>query len=174
LLAKHGYSTANPLKLSLHWGGPTNERRKNTAALIVAAAAKAGIEIDSRPSAVWSQELGSNKTDLQFFAWSKTAATFTDLQGTFGNDGGKPRPGNYIDWINNTVEKAVARHADEVLSVDAAFKTNQIFEKEYFKDAVGLPLFQWASVIAATKTLKNVKPSGLSPQVVWNFWEWKY
>ena len=23
-------------------------------------------------------------------------------------------------------------------------------------------------------TLKNVKPAGLSPQVVWNFWEWKY
>jgi peptide/nickel transport system substrate-binding protein len=174
LLAKHGYSTTNPLKLRLHWGGPTNERRKNTAALIVAAAAKVGIEIDNKPSAVWSQELGNNKSDLQFFAWVNTSTFYSAIRATFGNDKGVPRSNNYIDWINPTVEKALSRHADEVLSADESFKVNQIFEKEYFKDAVGLPLFQWASIAAATKTLKNVKPSGLSPQIVWNYWEWKY
>jgi peptide/nickel transport system substrate-binding protein len=152
LLTKHGYSTANPLKLTLHWGGPTNERRKNTAALIVAAAAKAGIEITSKPSAVWSQELGNNKSDLQFFAWSQTSTSYVGMRAIFGNDNGAPRNSNYIDWINPTVEKALARHSDEALSAAEAFKVNQIFEKEYFKDAVGLPLFQ----------------------VVWNFWEWKY
>jgi hypothetical protein len=66
------------------------------------------------------------------------------------------------------------RHQDEALTADQAFNVNSNFEKQYFKDAVGLPLFQWASVIAATKTLKNVKPSALSPQVVWNYWEWTY
>ena len=174
LLTKHGYSTTNPLKLTLHWGGPTNERRKNTAALIVAAAAKAGIEVTSKPSAVWSQELGNNKSDLQFFAWAQTSTVYTGMRNIYGSTGSEPRAQNYIDWINSTVDKALARHSDEILSADGAFKVNQIFEKEYFKDAVGLPLFQWASLIAANKTLKNVKPSALSPQVVWNFWEWKY
>ena len=174
LLTKHGYSTTNPLKLTLHWGGPTNERRKNTAALIVAAAAKAGIEVTSKPSAVWSQELGNNKSDLQFFAWAQTSTVYTGMRNIYGSTGSEPRAQNYIDWINPTVDKALARHSDEILSADGAFKVNQIFEKEYFKDAVGLPLFQWASLIAANKTLKNVKPSALSPQVVWNFWEWKY
>jgi peptide/nickel transport system substrate-binding protein len=174
LLAKHGYSTANPLKLTLHWGGPTNERRKNTAALIVAAAAKVGIEVNSKPSAVWSQELGNNKSDLQFFAWAQTSTSYVGMRNIFGNLDGAPRNSNYIDWINPTVEKALARHSDESLSAAEAFKVNQTFEKEYFKDAVGLPLFQWASLIAANKTLKNVKPSALSPQVVWNYWEWKY
>lgn len=175
LLTKHGYSTANPLKLTLHWGGPTNERRKNTAALIAAAAAKVGIEINNKPSAVWSQELGNNKSDLQFFAWSQTSTVFTGLRTIYGiADDGTPRNSNYIDWLNPTVDKALARHSDEILSADGAFKVNQTFEKEYFKDAVGLPLFQWASIAAATKTLKNVKPSALSPQIVWNFWEWKY
>jgi peptide/nickel transport system substrate-binding protein len=174
LLAKHGYSTAKPFKLSLLWGGPTNERRKNTAALMIAAAAKVGIEIENKPSAVWSQELGQNKSDLQFFAWSQTAATYTGLRTIYGIEDGKPRGSNYADWINPTVDKALARHSDEILSAAEAFKVNLIFEKEYFKDAVGLPLFQWASVIAANKTLKNVKPAGLSPQVVWNYWEWKY
>jgi peptide/nickel transport system substrate-binding protein len=174
LLTKHGYSTANPLKLTLHWGGPTNERRKNTAALMVAAAAKVGIEINNKPSALWSQELGNNKSDLQFFAWSQTSTVFTGLRTIYGIDKGAPRNSNYIDWLNPTVDKALARHSDEILNADGAFKVNQIFEKEYFKDAVGLPLFQWASIAAATKTLKNVKPSALSPQLVWNFWEWKY
>ena len=174
LLTKHGYSTTNPLKLTLHWGGPTNERRKNTAALIVAAAAKAGIEVTSKPSAVWSQELGNNKSDLQFFAWAQTSTVYTGMRNIYGSTGSEPRAQNYVDWINSTVDKALARHSDEILSADGAFKVNQIFEKEYFKDAVGLPLFQWASLIAANKTLKNVKPSALSPQVVWNFWEWKY
>ena len=176
LLTKHGYSTANPLKLTLHWGGPTNERRKNTAALMVAAAAKVGIEINNKPSAVWSQELGNNKSDLQFFAWSQTSTVFTGLRTIYGiaDDGKTPRNSNYIDWLNPTVDKALARHSDEILDANGAFKVNQTFEKEYFKDAVGLPLFQWASIAAATKTLKNVKPSALSPQIVWNFWEWKY
>ena len=174
LLTKHGYSTTNPLKLTLHWGGPTNERRKNTSALIVAAAAKAGIEVTSKPSAVWSQELGNNKSDLQFFAWAQTSTVYTGMRNIYGSTGSEPRAQNYIDWINPTVDKALARHSDEILSADGAFKVNQTFEKEYFKDAVGLPLFQWASLIAANKTLKNVKPSALSPQVVWNYWEWKY
>jgi peptide/nickel transport system substrate-binding protein len=176
LLTKHGYSTTNPLKLTLHWGGPTNERRKNTAALIVAAAAKVGIEVNSKPSAVWSQELGNNKSDLQFFAWAQTSTVFTGLRTIYGiaDDGTTPRNSNYIDWLNPTVDKALARHSDEILDADGAFKVNQTFEKEYFKDAVGLPLFQWASIAAATKTLKNVKPSALSPQIVWNYWEWKY
>jgi peptide/nickel transport system substrate-binding protein len=175
LLTKHGYSAANPLKLTLHWGGPTNERRKNTAALIVAAAAKVGIEINNKPSALWSQELANNKSDVQFFAYSQTSATFLGGRNIYGiNADGSPRGQNYIDWINPTVEKALSRHFDESLTAAQAFGVNQIFEKEYFKAAVGLPLFQWASIAAANKNLKNVKPSGFSPQIVWNYWEWKY
>jgi peptide/nickel transport system substrate-binding protein len=174
LLTKHGYSTANPLKLTLHWGGPTNERRKNTAALMVAAAAKAGIEIINKPSALWSQELTDNKSDLQFYAWSSTSTYYSSIRNIYGNEAGVPRPQNAIDWINNTVEKNLTRHFDEALSAEDAFKVNSNFEKEYFKDAVGLPLFQWASIAAGNKTLKNVKPSALSPQIVWNYWEWKY
>jgi len=175
LLEKHGYSTAKPFKITLHWGGPANERRKNTTALIVAAAAKVGIEVVSKPSAVWSQELeGKAGQDAQFYAWSSTSTLFNSLLNIYGSDNGTPRSQNYIKWNNSVVEKALKRHSDESLTPDQAYQVNLTFEKEYFKDAVGLPLFQWASVIAATKSLKNVKPSPLSPQVVWNFWEWRY
>jgi peptide/nickel transport system substrate-binding protein len=175
LLEKHGYSTTNKLKINLHWGGPTNERRASTAALMVAAAAKVGIEIVSKPDATWSQNLyGKAGQDAEFYAWSQTSTLYNSLLNIYGTVDGKGRDQNSIGWINTTVEKNLKRHQDEALTAGQAFTVNSNFEKQYFKDAVGLPLFQWASVIAATKTLKNVKPSALSPQVVWNYWEWTY
>ena len=175
LLEKHGYSTTNPFKIHLHWGGVTNERRISTAALMVAAAAKVGITIDSKPSATWSQELAGKKSqDAQFYAWSQTSTLFNANLAIYGNDKGEPRAQNFINWINPTVEKAIQKHLNKSLSAEEAYQTNVTFEKEYFKDAVGLPLFQWASVAAANKNLKNVKPGPLSPEVVWNYWEWTY
>jgi peptide/nickel transport system substrate-binding protein len=175
LLEKHGYSTTNPFKIYLHWGGVTNERRIATAALMVAAAAKVGITIDSKPSATWSQELAGKKSqDAQFYAWSQTSTLFNANLAIYGNDKGAARAQNFINWINPTVEKAIQKHLNKSLSAEEAYQTNVTFEKEYFKDAVGLPLFQWASVAAANKNLKNVKPGPLSPEVVWNYWEWTY
>jgi peptide/nickel transport system substrate-binding protein len=175
LLEKHGYSTANPFKITLHWGGPTNERRSNTAALMVAAAAKVGLEIASKPSATWSAQLdGSANQDAQFYAWSQTSTLYNSLLAIYGSEKGKGRTQNFIQWINPTVEKALKRHQQAVLTPEQAYQVNLTFEKEYFKDAVGLPLFQWASVAAANSNLKNVKPSPLSPSIVWNYWEWTY
>ena len=175
LLEKHGYSTTNPFKIALHWGGTSNERRIATAALMVAAAAKVGITIDSKPSATWSQEItGTKNQDAQFFAWSQTSTLFNANLAIYGNDKGVARPSNFINWINPTVEKSIQKHLNKTLSAEEAYQTNVTFEKEYFKDAVGLPLFQWASVAAANKSLKNVKPGPLSPEVVWNYWEWTY
>ena len=175
LLEKHGYSTTNPFKIYLHWGGVTNERRISTAALMVAAAAKVGITINSQPSATWSQEIDGKKSqDAQFFAWSQTSTLFNANLAIYGNDKGEPRSQNFINWVNPTVEKAIQKHLNKTLSAEEAYQTNVTFEKEYFKDAVGLPLFQWASVAAANKNLKNVKPGPLSPEVVWNYWEWTY
>ena len=175
LLEKHGYTRAKPFKIFLHWGGPANERRANTAALMVAAGEKVGLQIVSRPDATWSQNLyGKASQDAEFYAWSQTSTLYNSLLNIYGTVDGKPRDQNSIGWINTTVEKNLKRHQDEALTANQAFRVNLNFEKEYFKDAVGLPLFQWASVIAATNTLKNVKPSALSPQVVWNYWEWTY
>ena len=175
LLEKHGYSASNPFKIKLHWGTPANERRIGAAALIVAAAKKAGIEIESAPSATWSQELkGVKNQDAQFFVWSQTSTLFNGNLAIYGNDKGEPRPSNFIKWINADAEKAIQRHLNKTLSPAEAYEANLTFEKAYFKDAVGLPLYQLASFAASSKTLKNVKPGPLSPQIVWNYWEWTY
>ena len=35
-------------------------------------------------------------------------------------------------------------------------------------------VFIHPGVVAVNKDLKNVKPGPLSPQMVWNYWEWTY
>jgi peptide/nickel transport system substrate-binding protein len=175
LLEKHGYSATNPFKIKLHWGTPANVRRIGAAALIVAAAKKAGIEIESAPSATWSQEIdGKKNQDAQFFVWSQTSTLFNGNLAIYGNDKGKARPSNFINWINADAEKAIQRHLNKTLTPEQAYEANLAFEKAYFKDAVGLPLYQLASFAASNKNLKNVKPGPLSPQIVWNYWEWTY
>jgi ABC-type transport system substrate-binding protein len=47
-------------------------------------------------------------------------------------------------------------------------------DKIIMANAYGLPLYQNVSVTAWSKALKGVKPAPLSPQLVWNFWEWSY
>jgi len=47
-------------------------------------------------------------------------------------------------------------------------------EKIMAEDAVSIPIFQWPGVIAYNENLQGVDPSPLSPNGLWNFWEWKY
>jgi hypothetical protein len=49
-----------------------------------------------------------------------------------------------------------------------------VVEKKLINEAVTLPIFQHPAVTGYTSTLKNVKPAPLSPNLVWNFWEWKF
>jgi hypothetical protein len=41
-------------------------------------------------------------------------------------------------------------------------------------DAITTGVFIHPGVVAVNKDLKNVKPGPLSPQMVWNYWEWSY
>jgi len=175
LLEKHGYSTANPLELKMLYGTPTNERRTNQAALIVAAAAKVGIKITPNPLVAWGGELSTAKHDVQFFAWSQTSTFFTSLRNIYGWDPAtdKARAQNYFNWKNLKVEAALTKHFDD-LNDAQKFNANLEFEKEYFADAVGLPIFQHPSVAATAADLKGVRPGPFSPNLVWNIEEWSW
>jgi len=175
LLAKHGYNANNPLELTMLWGTPTNERRSGQADLIVAAAAKAGIKVSSKPQVAWGGQLGLGKHDIQFFAWSQTSTFFNSIRALYGWDKetDKPRAQNYFGWKNLKAEEALSKHFGK-LSEAERFNANLTFEKEYFADAIGLPVFQHPSVAAVNKGLKNIKPGPFSPNLVWNYWEWSW
>ena len=47
-------------------------------------------------------------------------------------------------------------------------------EKEMYKDAIGLPIFQFPAAVMWDKTrLSGVKPAVLSPTMFYSFWTWK-
>lgn len=175
LLAKHGYSTAKPFKLKVMWGNPSNERRSGEMALIRAAAAKVGIDAESVANPNWSIDLNKPIADFQFHAYAQTSAFFTGLGILWGYDDDTKvfGAGNRGKWKNATVTKALAEHFKD-LTPEQVYKVNLTFEKEWYKDAVGLPLFQFPGVTAHVKTLKGISPAPFSPNVVWNFWTWKY
>lgn len=175
LLAKHGYSTTNPLKIKVMWGLPSNERRQGEMALIRAAAAKVGIDAESFANASWSTDLGNPVADFQFHAYSQTSSYFASLLSTWGwnEETNVNRPGNRGKWKNLTASRAIERHLGD-LTDQQKFDANLTFEKEWYKDAVGLPLFQFPGTVAHNKNLKGISPAPFSPNVVWNYWTWSF
>jgi hypothetical protein len=49
-----------------------------------------------------------------------------------------------------------------------------IIDKELFSNSVTLPIVQFPEAAGVNAKLQNVKIGPLAPQVVHNFWTWKY
>lgn len=47
-------------------------------------------------------------------------------------------------------------------------------ERALYQEAYTIGLFQWPGVTAVNSELKGVKPSSITPNLVWNYWEWTY
>jgi hypothetical protein len=49
-----------------------------------------------------------------------------------------------------------------------------IIDKELFSNSITLPIVQFPEAAGVNAKLQNVKIGPLAPQVVHNFWTWKY
>jgi peptide/nickel transport system substrate-binding protein len=173
LLVKKYYPTAGngnkPVAIKLLWGTPANARRAAEAQLIVAEAAKAGFDVSAPGLAGWSGALSSNAYDAAFFAWCPTSVSQTGTNANFKSDGGN----NFLGYASSSMDATLKKLEGPLTSKELA-DTIEVAERLLIKDAVTLGIFQHPAVTAHTATLKNVKPAPLSPNLVWNFWEWKY
>ncbi|MEY3614111.1 MAG: hypothetical protein RL752_19 [Actinomycetota bacterium] len=172
LVQKHYPSAADgskSVKVNLLWGTPSNQRRAAQAQLIIAAAAKAGFDVVAPGLTAWGGALTSNEYDAAFFAWCPTSTSQAGTNANFQSDGAN----NFIGY-NNPVLDPILKKLEGKLT--PAQVTAQILaaEKLLMKDAVTLAIFQHPAATAHNSALKNVKPAPLSPNLVWNFWEWKY
>ncbi|MBM3711687.1 MAG: hypothetical protein FJW52_04895 [Actinobacteria bacterium] len=167
LVRKH---SATDVKINMLWGQPSNARRASEAQIAKAALARAGFDLNAPGRSGWSSYLDSSEYDAQFFAWVKSAITQEGNTDIFYSDGGN----NLVGYKNKTVDKAVELLRGTLLSEKDKLAQYLIVEKELMKDAITLPIFQHPGVTAVNKKLQNVKPNPLSPQLVWNYWEWKY
>ncbi len=163
-------ATNNPVKIRLLWGQPSNTRRASEAALAKAAVAKAGFDLTAVGTQGWSNFLDSAAYDAEFFAWVKSAVTQKGNADLFSTESGN----NLLGYSNKLVDATVKALGSKQYTDKQKLAAYLIVEKQVMEDAITLPIFQHPGVTAVNKLLKNVKPAPLSPQLVWNFWEWKY
>ncbi len=167
LVRKH---SSSDVKINLLWGTPSNARRAAQAQIIKASLARAGFDVNAPGVVAWSSQLDSSDWDAEFFAWVKSAITQDGNADLFCSDCGN----NLLGYNNKKVDDAVKKLRGSLLSEKDKLAQYTIIEKEIMADALTLPIYQHPGVTAVNKKLQNVKPNPLSPQLVWNYWEWKY
>lgn len=167
LVRKH---SATDVKVSLLWGNPSNTRRADIMQLVRAAGKRAGFEVNAPGVQGWSSKLADSAWDAQHFAWGKTALDQkgnATLYCTVCSS-------NYLGNSNAKIDAAEKKLGAAPLSSKQRLEQYTIIEKELYNDVVTLPIVQFPEVIGANAKLQNVKPGPLSPQIVWNYWEWRY
>jgi len=171
LVKKHYPNAAagsGSVKIKLLFGQPSNTRRVSQSQLAKAEWAKAGFDVDVTPTSGWSSYLEDPKYDVAFFAWVKSAI----LQS--GNVGTYETQANYQGYSNATIDKLYKElGATPLTAAQITAKYLQV-DQELIKDAVTLPVFQHPSANGVTAKLQGVAPSPLSPNLIWNLWDWYF
>jgi peptide/nickel transport system substrate-binding protein len=164
-----GASASNPLApVRLEQPSP-NARRAAEAALVVPALAKAGFKVTAVPTTGWSGKLDNTEWDAEFYAWCPSAVLQTGTNDNFLASGGN----NHMGWNVPALDKAL--RSLEIVKSDTAVTRDIITADRIVQDqGLSLAIFQHPAVTAYNSTLKGVKPAPLSPNLVWNYWDWTY
>jgi peptide/nickel transport system substrate-binding protein len=170
LLRKH-YPTAgpsNPVKVNVLVPG-NNARRAAEFALAKANALKVGFDLVGDVQASWSPKIQLSTYDVQFFAYCPSAVTQAGSNANFQLGGGNNRNGINLPQLDAILNKLQ-------LPMDNRTYISTIIAAERIIHAEGLTsgVFLHPAVTAVNKDLKGIKPSPLSDDVVWNWWEWSY
>ena len=163
-------ATNGAVKVRLLWGQPTNARRAAEAALVKAALAKAGFDVNTTGTSGWSRYLADPSYDAMFFAWVKSAITQKGNADLFCTK----CDNNSLGYSNATVDKLVEELGAKQLSDKERLAKYLAVETQVMADGVSLPIFQHPAVTAINSALKGINPGPLAPNLEWNFWQWKY
>ena len=158
----------NPLKVNVLVPG-NNPRRAAEFALAKANLAKIGFDLVGDVRTDWPSQLGVSKYDVYFFAWVASAVTQKQSSENFITNGGN----NILGYSNSTVDSIIGT-LDVPMSTNALVNKYIQIERLTNADAITIGVFIHPGILAVNENLKGIKPSPLSPQMVWNYWEWKY
>jgi len=161
-------SASNPVKVNVLVPG-NNPRRAAEFALAKANALKAGFDLVGDVQASWSPKIQLSTYDAQFFAYCPSAVTQAGSNANFQLGGGNNRNGINLPQLDAILNKLQ-------LPLDNRAYISTIIAAERIIHAEGLTsgVFLHPAVTAVNKDLKGIKPSPLSDDVVWNWWEWSY
>ena len=158
----------SPLKVRVLVPG-NNPRRASEFALAKANMAKVGFDLVGDVRTDWPSKLGNSDYDAYFFAWVASSVTQRQSAEVFDTNGG-----NNITGYSNAAVDGIIKTLDAPLSESLLIAKYIQIERLSNADAVTIGVFVHPGVVAVNKDLKNVKPAPLSPQMVWNYWEWTY
>ena len=158
----------NPIKVNVLVPG-NNPRRAAEFALAKANLAKVGFDLVGDVRTDWPSLLGNSKYDVYFFAWVASSVTQKQSSEVFITNGGN----NIMGYSNSTVD-AIIGTLDVPMSTNALVNKYIQIERLTNADAVTSGVFIHPGILAVNENLKGIKPGPLSPQIVWNYWEWKY
>lgn len=158
----------SPLKVRVLVPG-NNPRRASEFALAKANMAKVGFDLVGDVRTDWPSKLGNSDYDAYFFAWVASSVTQRQSAEVFDSNGGN----NITGYSNKAVDGIIAT-LDAPLSESVLLAKYIQIERLTNADAITIGVFIHPGVVAVNKDLKNVKPGPLSPQMVWNYWEWTY
>ena len=146
-----------------------NPRRAAEFALAKANALKAGLDLQGDVQASWSPKIQLSDYDAMFFAYCQTAVSQSGTNANFIYGGGNNRTG-----VNLPKLDAILVTLQAPLSNSALVSKVIAAERIIHAEGLSVGVFQFPAVTAYNKALKNVKPAPLSPNLVWNYWEWAY
>jgi peptide/nickel transport system substrate-binding protein len=165
LLKQAGVKT--PINVRLMYD-KTNPRRAAEFALDEPSLTKAGFHIIDAGNADWSAKLGDGSYDAVFFGWQATGLAVTQDAATYSSTGGQ----NLVGYSNKTVDQAYDKLAGTTDPAEQESILN-VAEKEMWKDAIGIPIFQFPAAVMWDKSkIDNVDPAVLSPTMFYGFWKW--
>lgn len=165
-------------RLSLKFTTTTAAFRKTWSAVFIQQMAACGVEILPlyAPGSWWfgnSTGLRHRDFELGAYAWvgesdPKGQTLYACNQIPFPENSWSGQ--NSMGWCNPTASDAI-NAANNTLDKNERIKQYKIFQVEFAKDMVSLPLFQRAEGNAATSRLQNFKPSA-TEYYSWNASEW--
>ena len=172
LLAKAGVTA--PITVRFAYAND-NPRRQGEFQLIQASAKAAGFNVTDvgKPGDQFFDPqvgIGSGKYDYDatVFAYQLTSSTVTQSEAntTTGN------AYNYQGYSNPEVDD-LWKQAKVAVDGKAAIPLQQQIDAHLWKDASTLTLFQLPDVSAWSSKVSNVKDAPYSPNIFWNFFDWK-
>ena len=170
LMKKH-YPSAGPGSdsITVNMLTSTAARRIDIALQIRLQADKVGIKLVNTALTAWPDFLDCNNYDAYTFAWSKSAISQTGTNPQYQSTGGN----NSSGWNDPTLDTLLKKF-ETSLSATELVNAKIAAERQLWSNFWTIGEYQWPGVSAWNKDLKNVLPSPLNPNVVWNYWALGY
>lgn len=157
-----------PIKVRLMYD-KTNPRRAAEFKIDQPSLKAAGFDVIDNGDANWSAKLGDGSYDAVFFGWQATTTAVTADSAIYSTGAGS----NLVGYSNKTVDGLFTKLAGTI-DTNAQLPILTDVEKEMWKDAIGIPIFQFPAAVMSDKTtITGVKPIVLSPTMFYGYYDWK-